>query len=126
MNETELCGYREIQKPPARYAVIDQAALLELFGFRNLEQLQQACREWIDKELRAGQPIRDSAWSESLAVGHPEFIEAFKTGLGVRGIHRTLVEAESGHVLREPAVTYLPHFTGQIASLKGNNTIFVM
>ena len=30
--EWPMSGYREIQNPPARYAVIDQSALLDIFG----------------------------------------------------------------------------------------------
>ena len=39
-----ICGYREIQNKPARYGVIDQSALMGLFGFTASEQLREACR----------------------------------------------------------------------------------
>jgi putative transposase len=99
-------GYREIQNPPARYAVIDQAALLDVLGFRDLGQLQQACREWVEEGLRPTQQIRDGTWSESLAVGRKEFVEAIKSELGLRGVYRESVETEIAHALREPATAY--------------------
>ncbi len=123
--EWPMCGYHEIQNPPARYAVIDQTALLDLFGFRDLGQLQQACREWIDGALVSKQQARDSAWTESLALGRPEFIEAFKQGLDIRGAYRELAETENAHVLREPPLTYRTHFVGEMGSLRGNNTVLL-
>ena len=123
--EWPMCGYHEIQNPPARYAVIDQTALLDVFGFRDPGQLQQACREWIDGDLISKQQTRDGAWTESLALGRPEFIEAFKSGLGIRGACRESAETENAHVLREPSFTYSAHFVGEMGNLRGNNTVLV-
>lgn len=58
--EWPMSGYREIQNPPARYAVIDQPALLDVFGFRDPVQLRQACREWVEESLQSGRQIRNS------------------------------------------------------------------
>jgi len=109
-DEWSMCGYREIQNPPARYSVIDHPALLDLFGFIDISQLQQACREWVDDDLRSEELTREGAWTESLAVGRPEFVEEIKTCLGIRCVHRKSVEIESAHVLREPSIAYTTHF----------------
>jgi putative transposase len=118
-------GYREIQDPPARYAVIDRGALLDVLGFRDLGQLQQACREWVEEALRSPHQIRNGLWSESLAVGQPEFVESIQAALGVRGVHRESVETENAQMLKEPAVAYEGFFGSRMARLTGDNTVFV-
>ena len=123
--EWPMSGYCEIQNPPARFAVVDQAALLEVFGLSELVQLQQASRDWVDEGLRSKQQIREGAWSESIAVGRSEFVEEIKARLGVRGVFRDSVETEGAQVLREAAVAYGGHFAGKITSLREDNTVFL-
>ena len=45
-------GYREIQQPPKRYAVIDLYGLLDLCGFSKLANFQQVHRQWIEAALK--------------------------------------------------------------------------
>ena len=120
-SEWSTGGYGEIQNPPARYSVIDTSTLLELFGFSNNVDLQRACREWVDEALAAAQLMRDPLWSESLAVGRPEFVDEVKAGLGTRATHRKSTESDGAFVLREPASRYRPHSEGEMAVLRGNN-----
>ena len=87
-SEWSMSGYHEIQNPFTRYTVIDQPALLEVFEIRNIDQRQKVCRDWVDEDLRSKQQTRDGNWSTSLAVGRPEFIDVFKTELGLIGIYR--------------------------------------
>jgi len=121
--EWPMSGYREIQNPPTRYTVIDQSALLEVFGLECSAQLRQACRCWIAENLRTGRQIRNSEWSESLAVGRPEFIDAIKGELGVRGMFRESIASATGQVLKETPAPYEADFTGKMACLRGNNSV---
>lgn len=123
--EWPVGGYAEIQNPPLRYSVIDYRALLDVLGLSDIDQLQRACRAWVDEGLRSTQQIRDGVWTESLAVGRPEFVEAIRTGLGVRAHSREVVAAPGAYVLREPAVDYTPHFGRQMACLSGDNTVLL-
>jgi putative transposase len=118
-------GYVEIQQPPTRYAVIDQTALLELFGFSELGQLQQACRDWVDDGLRSRQRGCDRVWSESLAVGRPEFVDTIKAELGRRGVYRESVETDAGYVLREPVMVYRAQFGSEMASPREENAFLL-
>jgi putative transposase len=120
-----LSGFCEIQTPPARYAVIDQSAVQDILGFQEFGQLQRACREWVEEALRCERQTRESAWSESLAVGRREFVEQVKAELGARGMHRTTTEAGHVHALKEPATAYGVHSAAEMVSLSGNNTIFL-
>lgn len=52
-------GYREIQAPPERYAIVDLAALSALTGCSTVAEFQKAHREWVDEALGAGMGARD-------------------------------------------------------------------
>lgn len=123
--ELPVSGYCEIQNPPVRYAVIDQTALLDIFGVNNSAQLRQVGREWIAESLRSVQQIRNSVWSESLAIGSPGFIDAIRGELGMHGIDRESISTESGQVLHETPAAYEAIFMGKIASLRGENRVLV-
>jgi hypothetical protein len=56
-------GYREIQEPPNRYAVIDLKGLAALCGFTDLGALQGAHRQWVEQALENGCAPRDDFWS---------------------------------------------------------------
>lgn len=86
--EWDICGYREIQHLPQRYAIIDRQVLMALFGFATSEQLQQACRGWVEAALAQKPLERDGAWSQSLAVGRPAFVHRVKDALGIKARHR--------------------------------------
>lgn len=116
-------GYHEIQCPPERYAVIDQHALLDVFGFKEPVQFRQACREWVEESLQSRQQTRNGDWSESLALGGPDFVNDFKVGLGVQGMHRESVETVDGHVLKESPATYEATFNSKMVCLRGNNRV---
>ncbi len=73
-----MSGYHEIQSPPVRYAVIDQSALRDVFGFRDPIQLRQACREWVEVSLESEQHIRNGEWSESFAIGGSELVDEIR------------------------------------------------
>ena len=107
--EWDVCGYREIQHPPKRYTVIDRKVLSELFGFQSEVKLQQAHVQWVEEALRLDKLQRDSRWTESLAIGHPSFLEEIKSGLGIKGKYRDVEEHQDIHVLREPTLSYKTH-----------------
>ena len=115
-------GYREIQAPPKRYAIIDMAVLSELSGCASMAQLQKAHREWVDDALRAGIAARDERWSQSLAVGSQAYLDKIKAALGARATHRQIEEAGGIHALREPAASYTRQFEGKNSPSRLNNT----
>ncbi|MGH7846921.1 MAG: transposase [Candidatus Binatia bacterium] len=85
-------GYREIQKPPKRYAIIDLQELTALCGFADLKNFQRAHRQWVDQALSEKRAVRDHRWSESIAVGSLSFVENVKRDLGSRAAHRAVEE----------------------------------
>ena len=107
----DVCGYREIQNPPKRYAIIDRQKLAELLGFQNELKLRGSHAEWIEDMLSSeGLRLkRESKWTESLAVGHRSFVEDIKTQLGVKGRYRDIEKDNSAHIVNEPAISYTTH-----------------
>jgi putative transposase len=91
-------GYREIQSPPKRYAIVDRSALRALLGFRRDARFMAAHAHWIDEVLQADAHARDPSWSQSPAVCRARLC---------RGRSRRAVEATGdAHVLRKPEVPY--------------------
>jgi putative transposase len=86
-------GYREIQEPPKRYAVIDLEGLAALCGFTDLKGFQGAHRQWVEQALENACAPRDDRWSEAIAVGSLPFVETVKNDLGVKAMHREVVQA---------------------------------
>jgi putative transposase len=122
--EWKESGFREIQKPPNRYSIIDVQSVSELGGFAAPRDFQTAHRQWIEEGLENGLAIRDDRWSESIAVGSRSFIEKVKDDLGVKAAHRGVIEAGGSYALREPAEAYASNFTGERETLRSQNTFF--
>jgi putative transposase len=105
-------GYREIQAPPQRYAIVDLPALMSLLGMRDLPQLQAAHARWVEEALRAGNLRRDPVWTEGLAVGGRGFVEGVQAALGIKARYREIADMADTCVLREPAVAYAVQMDG--------------
>jgi putative transposase len=80
--EWKESGFREIQKPPRRYSIIDLQSLVELCGFAARAEFQTAHRQWVEQGLENGLAVRDDSWSEAIAVGSQSFVEKVKGELG--------------------------------------------
>jgi hypothetical protein len=61
--------------------------------------------------------------SEAIAVGSLAFVETVKNDLGVKAMHREVIEANGTYALREPAESYARNFTGEIEPLSAENTL---
>ena len=113
-------GYREIQSPPKRYAIVDRSALMALLGFSSDARFRAAHAYWIDEALQANANQRDPSWSQSLAVGQQGFVAGVKTALGVAARHRAIEATDDAHVLREPEVPYTVGFEVENRLLSDN------
>lgn len=118
------CGYVEIQHPKARYGIINFDRLMELMSVRDMEQLQQACRQQVETAIEGKRLERQSQWSESLAVGCPAYVEMIRKQLGPRAKGRALISTETGCQLREEEAAYRPHFEGKKGHLSLENTFY--
>ncbi|TDX99548.1 transposase [Thiohalophilus thiocyanatoxydans] len=105
-----VCGYREIQHPPQCYAVIDRLALCNLLGIQHDAGLREQHAGWIETALANGEYAHETCWTQSLAVGGREFLEAVRATLGSRGRYRDIEEQHGMLALREPATAYKADF----------------
>jgi putative transposase len=115
-------GYDEIQNPPNRYRLIDLGALANLCGFNSTPTLQRAHRDWVQSALAEDASLRQSHWTESIAVGSETFTREVKTKLGLAARYRDVMKAEDSHALSEPHSAYTGYFDGEIAPLRIDNT----
>jgi len=99
-------GYREIQSPPNRYAIIDQQALMQLAGITSLDSLRIAHRDWINAELLSEPGKREAIWTESVAVGRENYIKLVQTELGQRANGRQCINDDGKYLLKDPAGSY--------------------
>jgi len=56
------------------------AALLQV---ENIVDLKEAHREWIEAALKKSKDVRESKWTQSIAVGNKSFLDQIKNRLGI-------------------------------------------
>ncbi len=125
-SEWDTCGYNEIQNPPERYGVIDQACLRRLCGFTDSEEFARQHRQWVEAAIGDRKHQRESFWTESIAVGGIDFIEEIKTRLGKQGMGRKIAQIKTDRcVLREASAPYRVDFGPQKVILSPDNSYFL-
>jgi len=115
-------GYREIQNPPKRYAIIDLRELTALSGFTEPAQFQQAHREWVEEMLTRELVTREAKWSEAIAVGGLRFVEMVKSELASKAAHREVIELDGTYALREEGESYGDKIGEESEALSFENT----
>ena len=117
-------GYREIQKNPKRYRLIDREVLMRLLGIKDSDQLALSHRRWVERMLQTTENVREERWTESVAVGNLYFIEDIKEKLGERGVGRKVVERRESCELRECQFPYNGESDPENPVLRLENEIF--
>lgn len=117
-------GYGEIMKPRRRYSVIDHEGLMNLLDVKDQNDLQRMYKDWIDEAIQKRNQLRESRWTESVAVGSEAFVLDTKEKLGLKGKGRKVVEQEDAFELREGFVSYSSNFTHENAVLSEKNTYY--
>ena len=118
------CGYHEIQRPRERYGVIDHTRLMELLRFDALDQLRRDHRKWIEESLIRDTHVRESTWTESIAVGSKAFVEKTKERLGSRARGRGVSGLKDAYHLRESGIPYSADFGAENSVSSSDNTCF--
>jgi putative transposase len=67
--------------------------------------------------------VRDDHWSESIAIGSLAFVERIKNDLGVKAMHREVLQADGTYALREQSETYGHEFASESDALRLENSI---
>lgn len=71
--------------------------------------------------MQAGRYVRESMWTESIAVGGRQFVEKAKEQLGGKAIGRKVSETDSSHQLREMRAPYGINLEHENAPLRFQN-----
>jgi REP element-mobilizing transposase RayT len=101
-SEWQSGGYAELQQPRERYSIIDHRALMDLLDIPSIEALQRAHGTWVEEALAWAGQVRESKWTESVAVGSRSFAETIKDKLGVRAKRRRFSGTDEESTLHEP------------------------
>ncbi|MFH0784221.1 MAG: hypothetical protein V2B20_20015 [Pseudomonadota bacterium] len=104
--EWPFCGYNEIQEPKQRYALIDFDGLKDLLNFKEMGELAESYRGWIEESLKKVSHRRDEKWTESIAAGSESFVTETKELLGFNVRGRVVTERDGVFELREPIIPY--------------------
>ncbi len=123
-HEWNESGYREIQQPRQRYALIDHQCLMDLLAIPSMEMLQRSHRSWVEEALSMERSARDGKWSESIAVGSKGFVAMVKRQLGLRAKGRKMAESRDECQLREAQSPYSANFDGKNDLLNSQNLHF--
>jgi putative transposase len=68
--------------------------------------LKAAHRQWIETALKKSEMVRESKWTQSIAVGDKPFLEQVKERLGIRAKGRKIHESGDGYQLSERQALY--------------------
>ena len=79
---------------------------MALLQIENSVDLKEAHREWIEDALEKSKVVRDSKWTQSIAVGDKSFLEQIKERLGIRAKGRMIHGSEDEYQLREGQTNY--------------------
>ena len=122
--EWSFCGYNEIQNPRQRYSLIDYQTLTSFLQMKDLDELQESCKNRVEQALQSREKAREPKWSESIAVGNKSFIETTLKRLGIKALGRKVFGNGEGFEIREQAVPYGVNFTPENGTLRYENAYF--
>jgi len=122
--EWDFSGYNEIQKPRERYALIDYKRLMDLLQIPTVNHLRNSHKKWVEEILKTKNQVKESKWSQSIAVGSKRFVEGIKQKLGNRAKGRKVVESRDLYHLREAHFAYNSNFDPENDVLRVKNTYF--
>ena len=115
-------GYNDIQSPRRKCILIDNNALSQLAGIDNFARFQDAHRQWVDTALYQKNLLRDTKWTQSIAVGGETFVTAVKKKMRSLSIGRRGRLSKDGCELREAVGGYNGHLQAQKCDIDANNT----
>ncbi len=111
-------GYMEIQIPPQRRRIVDQERLTNLLGFGEPVIMREAHAALVQEAVEKGELQREPRWTESIAVGHSEFLKFFQEAIRTENPGRRIIETADSYELREASGAYLPLFEGENSDLR--------
>ena len=104
--------------------MIDVEGLARLCGNSDYDRLKHDHRQRVEESLDNMGSIRESCWTESIAVGSKMFIDETKEKLGHKSQGRNILRAKSKYSLKEPSASYSTVFDPKKELLRSKNAYF--
>lgn len=98
--------------------------LMGLIDVISQDDLKRTYKDWIEDAVQKRNHIRESRWTESVAVGSEAFVLQTKEKLGLKVKGRKIIEKEDSFELREPIVSYGTHLAPENTVLSAQNTYY--
>jgi REP element-mobilizing transposase RayT len=122
-SDYSFCGYNEIISSPKRYALIDTNSLTRYCGFSKKASIIKTYKKWINNACSNTNHIKDSKWSESIAVGSNEFVTEISAKLGNRLKSREVKEENGIYHLKESTSSYTTN-SSILINTSFDNTVY--
>ena len=110
-SEWPWTGYTEIAGVRKRYRVVSMEALCERAQQADAQAVRSWYTDWIDSASSVEAMEREGKWTESIAVGRKEFVEAIGRNVEDRMKVEAVDDGVGGWLLREERGSY-SHFSG--------------
>ena len=91
---------------------------------RSIEDMKDAHTRWDEETFRIDRHVRDTKWTQSVAVGGKEFVEMTKDKLGYRAEGRKVVKSDEDYQVRERQASYIANSGHKKVTLSDYNTYF--
>jgi len=93
-------------------------------NFREMADLADAYRGWIEEAIGEEGQLREGKWSESIAVGSESFVMMTKEKMGIKAKGREVVGEDGSYALRESAAPYNSILGHENDVLRSENVYF--
>ena len=119
-DETRLIGFGKQADDSGRTTGLK----LSLFDVSNVDDLRNSHKKWVEEILKTQNYVRESKWSQSIAVGSKKFVESIKEKLSIRAKGRKVAGSKDLYHLREAQAAYNSDFAPENGVLSAKNNYF--
>jgi len=105
-SQWEWVGYHEIMGRRQRYRLLDLERLCWRLGTGSLEAVRENLKAMLQERIEREEMDREPCWTESLAVGSPDFVKRIEPLILSRRETEVVEEAGGLWVLKEPEAPY--------------------
>ena len=97
---------------------------MDLLHISTIDELRSSHKKWVEEIIKTKNYVRESKWTQSIAVGSKNFVEGIKEKLGIQAKGRKVEGSRDLYHLRESQTAYNSNFTPENSALSAKNTYF--
>jgi putative transposase len=87
-----------------------------------IDELRYFHKKWVEEILKTKNYVRESKWTESIAIGSKNIVQGIKKKFGVRAKSRKVEGSRGLYHLCEVQAAYKRNFTPEHSVLSAKNT----